>query len=79
MKVFWKVGDVYTEMIQVDIFEIRKARLRLPHMVGIPHVYAFYRGEVYWWPQCLHGEPFVKMDDGEANPLSGVPAHPLTP
>lgn len=79
MKVYWKIGDICTQMIEVKIQEIQKARKRLPNMIGIPHVYAFHDREVYWWPQCMRGEPVVKLDDGEANPLEVVPARPLTP
>lgn len=73
MKVFWKIGDVYTQMIQVHPHEIVKARKRLPHVTGIPHVYALIgygeNQEVVWWPDCMMGEPAVKLDPGETDPL----------
>lgn len=73
MRVFWKIGDMYTEMMQVHPVEIGKARKRLPNMTGVPHVYALIgygeNREVEWWPDCLMGEPVVRLDPYETDPL----------
>lgn len=62
--VCWRIGGIDYVMMYVQLEEMKRMRDKNQDLLGIPIAYAFDKeGDVQWFPDCLQGEPVIRLQE----------------